>query len=60
MSRLEKLLERLREPNRDAGWDFGDLCGLLQPLGFEMHIHGSHRFFRRPDTAIQVRINNAT
>jgi len=51
MSSPEKLLERLREPNRDAGWNFGDLCGLLQKLGFEMRIHGSHHFFRRPGDA---------
>ena len=50
MSKLDKLLERLREPNRDAGWDFGDLCGLLQRLGFEMRFHGSHHFFRRLDS----------
>ncbi len=50
MSKLDKLLERLREPNRDAGWDFGDLCGLLQRLGFEMRVHGSHHFFRRLDS----------
>ena len=48
MSALEKLLEGLREPSRDAGWRFGDLCGLLQKLGFEMRVHGSHHFFRRP------------
>ncbi len=51
MSSLEKLLDRLRNPNRDAGWDFGDLCGILQRLGFEMRIHGSHHFFRRPAAA---------
>ena len=51
MSSPEKLLERLREPNCDAGWDFGDLCGLLQKFGFEMRIHGSHHFFRWPGSA---------
>ena len=51
MSSPAKLIERLREPNRDAGWDFGDLCGLLQRHGFEMRIHGSHHFFRRPGFA---------
>ncbi len=51
MSQLEKLLDRLRDPNRDAGWDFGDLCGLLRQLGFEMRISGSHHFFRQPGAA---------
>lgn len=47
MSREEKLLERLRDANRDQGWEFGELCNLLQRLGFEMRIGGSHHFFRR-------------
>jgi len=51
MGSLERLIERLREPDRDAGWSFDELCGLLQRLGFEMRVHGSHHFFRRLDTA---------
>ncbi len=49
MSREEKLLEKLRDFRRDQGWDFGELCGLLQRLGFEMRISGSHHFFKRAD-----------
>jgi len=48
MSREEKLLERLRDSQRDPGWEFEELCGLLRRLGFEMRISGSHHFFRRP------------
>jgi hypothetical protein len=48
MSRQDKLLERLRDPQRDASWDFTELCQLLQRLGFEMRIAGSHHFFRKP------------
>ncbi len=48
MSRHEKLLGRLRDPQRDAAWDFAELCQLLQRLGFEMRIAGSHHFFRKP------------
>jgi len=51
MSNFAQLIERLREPNRDTGWDFSDLCSLLQRLGFEMRITGSHHFFRRPGIA---------
>ena len=32
---------------RDAGWDFNELCKLLQRLGFEMRISGSHHFSRK-------------
>lgn len=49
MSREEKLLERLRDYRQDQGWEFIELCNLLQRLGFEMRITGSHHFFRRPD-----------
>jgi predicted RNA binding protein YcfA (HicA-like mRNA interferase family) len=47
MSREEKLLERLRDFSRDKNWEFDELCRLLQRLGFEMRISGSHHFFRR-------------
>jgi hypothetical protein len=47
MTRQEKWLERLRDSQRDAGWDFNELCKLLQRLGFEMRISGSHHFFRK-------------
>jgi hypothetical protein len=47
MSKHEKLLERLRDPQRDNSWDFAELCQLLQNLGFEMRQSGSHHFFRK-------------
>jgi hypothetical protein len=47
MASDEKLLERLRDFQRDRSWHFEELCGLLQRLGFEMRISGSHHFFRR-------------
>lgn len=51
MSQLVKKLARLRDARHDAGWDFSELCLLLQKLGFEMRVHGSHHFFRRPGAA---------
>lgn len=56
MSRQEKLLERLRDPRRDASWDFIEFCQLLQRLGFEMRIAGSHHFFRRPGVAEAINL----
>ena len=56
MSRQEKLLERLRDPHRDASWDFTDLCQFLQRLGFEMRISGSHHFFRKPGVAEAINL----
>jgi hypothetical protein len=48
MSSHERQLERLRDPQRDASWNFTKLCQLLQRLGFEMRVAGSHHFFRKP------------
>ncbi len=56
MSRHEKLLERLRDRQRDATWDFDELCQLLQRLGFEMRIGGSHHFFRKSGVAEAINL----
>lgn len=56
MSRREKSLERLRDFQRDGSWDFNDLCELLQQLGFEMRISGSHHFFRKPGIAAAINL----
>jgi len=47
MRRQDKLLDRLRDPQCDVSWRFTELCQLLQYLGFEMRVSGSHHFFRR-------------
>ena len=59
MSKHGKLIERLREPQRDASWDFAELCQLLQKLGFEMRIAGSHHFFRKPGVAEAINLQPA-
>ncbi|MDQ6623718.1 MAG: type II toxin-antitoxin system HicA family toxin [Verrucomicrobiota bacterium] len=56
MSRHEKLLERLRDPQRDSGWSFPELCQLSQQLGFEMRQSGSHHFFRKPGVAEAINL----
>ena len=56
MSSHERQLERLRDPQRDASWNFTKLCQLLQRLGFEMRISGSHHFFRKPDVAEAINL----
>ena len=56
MSRHEKLLDRLRDPQRDASWRFTELCELLQRIGFEMRIAGSHHFFRKPRVADSINL----
>jgi hypothetical protein len=56
MSRHEKLLDRLRDPQRDASWRFTELCELLQRIGFEMRIAGSHHFFRKASVAEAINL----
>ena len=56
MSRHEKLLDRLRDPQRDASWRFTELCELLQRIGFEMRITGSHHFFRKSGVAEAINL----
>jgi hypothetical protein len=55
MDRDEKLLERLRDFRRDQGWHFEEICHLLQRLGFEMRISGSHHFFSK--AGVREKIN---
>jgi hypothetical protein len=56
MRRHEKLLDRLRDPQRDASWRFTELCELLQRIGFEMRIAGSHHFFRKSGVAEAINL----
>jgi len=47
MGKQEKLLEQLSSPSQDANWNFQDMTGLLQRLGWEMRVRRSHHFFRK-------------
>ena len=59
MSKHDKLIERLRDPQRDASWDFAEVGQLLQKLGFEMRIAGSHHFFRKPGVPEAINLQPA-
>ena len=43
----EKTLGRLLSGVADAGIRFDDLCQLLERLGFEKRVRGSHHLFRK-------------
>ena len=47
MSKHAKLLERILLGTADANIPFDGLCHLLQRLGFQMRIRGSHHIFSR-------------
>lgn len=42
-----KVLHRLLSGTADASIRFRELCSLLEGLGFEKHIRGSHHLFRK-------------
>ena len=45
MSKHAKLLGKILSGAADANIPFGGLCHLLQRLGFEMRVRGSHHIF---------------
>jgi predicted RNA binding protein YcfA (HicA-like mRNA interferase family) len=51
----EKTLERLLSGAADAAIRFDDLCQLLESLGFEKRVRGSHHLFRK--SGVEERIN---
>ena len=51
----EKTLQRLLSGTSDAAIRFQDLCTLLESLGFEKRVKGSHQVFRK--SGIEEKIN---
>jgi predicted RNA binding protein YcfA (HicA-like mRNA interferase family) len=51
----EKTLERLLSGIADAAIRFDDLCRLLESLGFEKRVRGSHHLFRK--SGVEEKIN---
>ena len=52
----KKTLLRLLSGSSDAGIRFEDLCHLLESLGFERRIRGSHNIFRKPGVEEKVNL----
>jgi hypothetical protein len=51
----EKTLRRVLSGTADAAIRFDDLCGLLERLGFEKRVSGSHHVFRK--SGVETMIN---
>lgn len=47
MGKYEKLIFQILRGTSDANISFSDLINLMQHLGFEMRIRGSHHIFRK-------------
>ncbi len=52
---VAKTLRRLLSGTSDAAIRFDDLCTLLQSLGFDKRVKGSHHLFRK--AGVEERIN---
>lgn len=51
MTQINKLLAKLMLRASDANFSFSDLCQILQILGFEVRIKGSHHIFTKEGVA---------
>jgi len=49
MSKLEKVLDKVLRGTSDANIDFDDLRYLLNAIGFQERIRGSHHIFTKDD-----------
>ena len=55
----EKTLRRLLSGTADAAIRFDDLCQLLESLGFEKRVKGSHHLFRRSGVEEKINLQRA-
>ena len=53
------MLRRVLSGTADAAIGFEDVCHLLESLGFEERVRGSHHIFRKEGVAAQVNLQHA-
>ena len=51
----DKILRRVLSGTADAAIRFDDLCQMLESLGFEKRVRGSHHLFRK--SGVEEKIN---
>ncbi len=52
----DKVLLQVLSGTCDASIRFDDLCHLLERLGFDKRVRGSHHLFRKPGLAARVNL----
>jgi len=52
---VSKILQRVLSGTSDASIRFDDLCALLENLGFQKRVKGSHHIFRK--TGVEEKVN---
>ncbi len=60
MSRRQKFLTQLLSGQHDQTLDFSAMCLLLEMLGFEKRVRGSHHLFGKAGTDDLINIQPAT
>ena len=55
----DQVLRRVLSGTADAAIRFEDLCHLLESLGFEKRVRGSHHIFRRTGVTAKVNLQRA-
>ena len=55
----DQVLRRVLSGTADAGIRFEELCSLLERLGFEKRVRGSHHIFRKSGIAAKVNLQRA-
>ncbi len=60
MSRRDKFLVQLLSGQHDHNLSFSALCTLLEALGFEKRVRGSHHLFGKPGVIDLINIQPAT
>ena len=56
---VNKVLQRVLSGTADAAIRFDDLCHLLENLGFEKGVRGSHHLFRREGVVAKINLQRA-
>ncbi len=56
MKRYWQLLQTILRGQSDANIRFAELCALLQHMGFEERIRGSHHIFRKQGVAKKLNL----
>ncbi|MBI5919728.1 MAG: type II toxin-antitoxin system HicA family toxin [Nitrosomonadales bacterium] len=56
MGKYDKLLFQILRGLSDANVAFDDLCRLLEQLGFEVRVRGSHHVFRKEGVAEKINL----
>ena len=56
---FNQVLRRVLSGTADAAIRFEELCQLLESLGFEMRVRGSHHIFRKNGVAAKINLQRA-